>query len=82
MPDCNGYLAKAYSKGSDFYFPYIEHKQVIESLKAVPYLGIGGSYQANMIKMLSPEIASIGSHYGFSFDNLTSKYLIWSFKNQ
>ena len=40
MPDCNGYLAKAYSKGSDFYFPYIEHKQVIESLKAVPYLGL------------------------------------------
>lgn len=79
MPDSNGALAQAYGKVSEFYFPFIEYHQIMEALKAVPYLGIGGSYQAKMITTLSPEIAAIGSHYGFSFDKLSIKYMLWSY---
>lgn len=79
MPDCNGSLAQAYGSVADFYLPFIEYNQIMEALKAVPYLGIGGSYQAKMITQLSPEIAAIGSHYGFSFDKLPLKYLLWSY---
>jgi len=79
MPDCNGSLAQAYGSIADFYLPFIEYNQVIEALKAVPYLGIGGSYQAKMITKLSPEIAAVESHYGFSFDKLSLKYFLWSY---
>lgn len=79
MPDCNGSLAQAYSTVADFYLPFIEYNQVMEALKAVPYLGIGGSYQAKMITQLSPEVAAVGSHYGFAFDKLSMKYLLWSY---
>lgn len=79
MPDCNGSLAQAYSTVADFYLPFIEYNQVMEALKAVPYLGIGGSYQAKMITKLSTEIAAVGSHYGFAFDKLSMKYLLWSY---
>lgn len=79
MPDCNGSLAQAYGSVADFYLPFIEYNQVMEALKAVPYLGIGGSYQAKMITKLSPEMAAVGSHYGFSFDKPPLKYLLWSY---
>lgn len=79
MPDSNGSLAQAYGSVSEFYLPFIEYEHVMEALKAVPYLGIGGSYQAKMITRLSPDIAAVGSHYGFSFDKLSLKYLLWSY---
>ncbi len=78
MPQCNGAVAAAYNKVSPFLFPFIEYENVIEALKATPYLGIGGQYQAELIRRISPDLAKIGSHYGFSFDKLSYKYLIWS----
>ncbi len=77
MPQANGTVAQAYGKVSHFLFPFIEHKIVLEALKAVPYLGIGGSYQARLVSRISPELAAVGSHYGTSFDKLSLKYLLW-----
>lgn len=79
MPECNGSLAQAYGKVSEFLFPFIEYNQITEALKATPYLSIGGSYQAKLITKISPEIAAVSSHYGFPFDKLSFKYLMWSY---
>ncbi|PWH86412.1 hypothetical protein [Brumimicrobium oceani] len=78
MPQCNGSVASAYGKASPFLMPFIEYDNVIEALKATPYLGIGGQYQAELITRTAPALAKVGSHYGFSFDSLSTKYLVWS----
>ncbi|MGI5892887.1 MAG: hypothetical protein ACOX7H_09215, partial [Bacillota bacterium] len=78
MPQANGTVAQAYGKVSHFLFPFIEYRIIEEALKGVPYLGIGGTYQAELITKLSQELASTGSHYGIRFDNPSLKYLIWS----
>ena len=78
MPQCNGSVASAYGKVSPFLFPFIEYEIILEALKAIPYLGIGGQYQAQLIRNISPKLARVGSHYGFSFDKLSVKYLLWS----
>lgn len=78
MPQANGTVAQAYGKVSHFLFPFIEYRIIEEALKGVPYLGIGGTYQAELITKLSRELASIGSHYGIRFDKPSLKYLIWS----
>lgn len=78
MPQANGTVAQAYGKVSHFLFPFIESNIVLEALRAVPYLGTGGAYQAKLISRISPELASIGSHYGTSFNKLSLKYLLWS----
>ncbi|MDD3700343.1 MAG: hypothetical protein WCR58_04470 [Bacteroidales bacterium] len=77
MPQANGTIAQAYGKVSHFLFPFIEFNIVTEALRAIPYLGTGGAYQAKLISRISPELAAIGSHYGTSFDKLTLKYLLW-----
>ncbi len=78
MPQANGSVAQAYGKISHFLFPFIELRIIEEALKAVPYLGVGGTYQAKLITKLSPELAKVGSHYGIRFDKVSTKYLIWS----
>lgn len=78
MPQCNGAVAAAYNKVSPFLFPFIEYNNVIEALKAVPYLGVGGTYQAALINKICPQLAKVSSTYGSGFDNLSIKYLIWS----
>src|SRR5690606_32366341 len=55
-----------------------EPDNVVEALKAIPYFGIGGQYQARMIKMISPKLAAVPTNYGGSFAKLSWKYLIWS----
>lgn len=78
MPQCNGNLVAAYSKVSPFLVPFFEYDNVIEALKAIPYLGIGGQYQAALINKISPELAQQPNHYGNSFSKLGLKYLVWS----
>lgn len=79
MPQCNGSLVSAYNKVSPFLLPFVEYDNVIEALKAIPYLGIGGGYQAKMISELSHDLAKQPNHYGPSFLNLGWKYYTWSF---
>lgn len=78
MPQCNGNLVAAYNKVSPILLPFVEPDNVVEALKAIPYFGIGGQYQARMIKMISPDLAAVPTNYGGSFASLSWKYLIWS----
>lgn len=79
MPQCNGNLVAAYNKTSPFLLPFVEYDNVIEALKATPYLGVGGGYQAKMISELSYDLAKQPNHYGHSFSDLGFKYFVWSF---
>lgn len=78
MPLCNGSVVNAYNKVSPFLLPFVEYSNVIEALKAIPYLGVGGQYQANLMKSISPELAEITTHYGGTFKSLSLKYYFWS----
>lgn len=79
MPLCNGNLVSAYNKISPFLLPFVEYSNIIEALKAVPYMGIGGSYQAKLIEKISPKLAEVNTSYGGNFRNLGLKYYFWSF---
>ncbi|AKX52910.1 hypothetical protein [Thiopseudomonas alkaliphila] len=79
MPLCNGSVVSAYNKVSPFLLPFVEYSNVIEALKATPYLGIGGKYQADLMTRISPELAALPSHYGGGFTSLGLKYYLWSF---
>lgn len=79
MPLCNGSVVSAYNKISPFLLPFIEYENVIEALKAIPYLGIGGQYQARLITNISPTLANLPTSYGNTFKSLGFKYYLWSF---
>ncbi len=79
MPLCNGSVVSAYNKVSPFLLPFVEYSNVIEALKATPYLGIGGQYQADLMTRISPELSALPSHYGGGFTSLGFKYYLWSF---
>jgi len=78
MPQCNGNLVSAYNKVSPFLLPFVEPDNVLEALRAIPYLGVGGQYQAKLISKISPELANISTSYGGTFKNLSWRYLAWS----
>lgn len=78
MPLCNGSVISAYNKVSPFLLPFIEYDNVIEALKAIPYLGIGGQYQAKLITSISPELATLPTSYGRNYKSLGLKYYLWS----
>lgn len=79
MPLCNGSVVSAYNKVSPFLLPFVEYSNVIEALKAIPYLTIGGQYQARLMTRISPKLSALPSHYGGSFISLGFKYYFWSF---
>lgn len=78
MPQCNGSVVRSYGKVSPIVFPFIEPKITTEAIKAIPYLGTGLNYQAQLITAIDPKLAKIGSHYGFGFDKIPLKYYLWS----
>lgn len=79
MPLCNGSVVSSYNKVSPFLLPFIEYDNVIEALKAISYLSIGGQYQASLINKISPDLAILPTHYGGTFKSLGLKYYLWSF---
>lgn len=79
MPLCNGSVVSAYNKVSPFILPFVEYSIVIEALKATPYLGIGGQYQAELITRISSSLAKLPTHYGGTFKSLGLKYYTWSY---
>lgn len=79
MPLCNGSVASAYNKVSPLLLPFIEYSNVIEALKATPYLGVAGQYQAQLITRISPSLAQLPTNYGGTFKSLGLKYFTWSY---
>ena len=51
-----------------FYFaPFTEYKISHAAYEYVPYLGSSLGFQCDMIRQVSPELASVRNNYGFSF---------------
>jgi hypothetical protein len=78
MPECAGNVNNAYGQVSFFLTPFIEYQVIREALKAVPYIGCNGRYQAAMICHAAPDLAEVMSHYGFPFSTVSLAYLLKS----
>jgi len=48
--------------------PFIDAGPRLASYRALPHLGLDGRFEAAMISRMSPQLASIPSNYGYSFD--------------
>jgi hypothetical protein len=76
MPECAGNVNNAYGQVSFFLTPFIEHQIISEALKAVPYIGCNGQYQAAMIGHAAPDLAGVMSQYGFPFSSVPLAYIL------
>lgn len=65
MPDCDGINHNAHNQIAFYLTPFIEYEVVQNAYKATPYIGISGSFQAEMIESANKQLANINSHYGF-----------------
>lgn len=79
MPDCDGINHNAQNQIAFYLTPFIEPMVFTEALKATPYIGSHGKYQAELIRSLDPSLSSVKSHYGFSFDRIPFSYSMCSF---
>ncbi|MBN2466218.1 hypothetical protein JXD38_11410 [candidate division WOR-3 bacterium] len=50
--------------------PFADWSVTGESLKATPYIGVGGEFEAAMIRTLDRRAAALTSYYGHSFDRM------------
>jgi asparagine synthase (glutamine-hydrolysing) len=67
MPDCASNVSNAYNQVAFTLTPFIDPMTLREALKATPYIGCDGKYEAAMIRELAPRLASVSSQYGHSF---------------
>ena len=75
MPDCDGNNNNAHNQIAFFHTPFLDPFIIFEGINATPYIGCDGSYQAELIKRLDPELAVYPSHYDHSFDNVPARYI-------
>jgi asparagine synthase (glutamine-hydrolysing) len=76
MPDNAGGVGNAYNQVAFFLTPFVEPLTLRESLKATPYIGAGGAYEAAMIHELDPRLAGVSSQYGHSFSSIPWRYAL------
>ena len=76
MPDCASNVSNAYNQVAFTLTPFIEPLAVREALKATPYIGCDGEYEAAMIRELAPRLAAVDSQYGHSFSSIPARYLL------
>ncbi|MCX6917269.1 MAG: hypothetical protein NT167_30235 [Verrucomicrobia bacterium] len=78
MPDCASNVSNAYNQVAFLLTPFIERVTLEEALKATPYIGADGQYEAAMIRQLSPRLASVPSQYGFPFSAIPVRHILVS----
>jgi len=49
--------------------PFMDYPLRVASYRALPYLGLAGRFEAEMIRRLNPSVAAIASSYGRAFDS-------------
>lgn len=76
LPECECNVNNAYNQVAFLLTPFCELQITDEALKATPYIGTDGVYQAAMIEHLSPALASVMSHYGYPFSKVSRKALL------
>lgn len=65
MPECDATNNNAHNQVAYYLTPFIEWLTVQIGYQAVPFIGYSGQFQAALIEMADPNIASAPSHYGF-----------------
>lgn len=79
MPDCDAINHNAQNQIAFYLTPFTESMVFTEAIKATPYIGSHGKYQAELIRSLDSSLASVQSHYGFPFDRIPISYSALSF---
>lgn len=59
---------------SYFISPFTDRYLQKYSYDIIPFLGIAGRFQADLIKLINPKLATVISDYGFSFDRIPLKH--------
>jgi len=78
MPDGASNVSNAYNQVGFLFTPFIEAMTLREALRATPYIGCGGAYEAAMIRVLSPALAAVPSQYGHSFAEIPLRFRLKS----
>jgi hypothetical protein len=67
IPANRGVRTSMENKLSFFLVPFADHKVSTTAYGAIPFLGLSLNYQADLIRMIDPLLASVNSDYGFDF---------------
>ena len=68
-----GLRASIENKLSYYLMPFAEDKAWNTAKSISEYLGAHGRFEANMIHLINPKLATIDSSYGYSFDDVLKK---------
>jgi hypothetical protein len=79
LPYSAGIKSHAENQLAFFLMPFTEHRICQEALKATPYIGRTGRFEAAMLMKLDRRAASLPSSYGFGFDREPLAYLVKSY---
>ncbi len=94
IPDCETNINDGHNQLTFYLTPFINCSLICASRYVIPHLGTGGRFETALMQRLNPDIASIESHYGYSFTNKALKakikdwviaYIpdaIWNMRNQ
>lgn len=67
IPSNRGVRTSMENKLTYFFSPFTDFRVSVEAYGAVPFLGNSLNYQAEIINLISPELANETSDYGFNF---------------
>ncbi|MBD3338145.1 MAG: hypothetical protein GF353_03490 [Candidatus Lokiarchaeota archaeon] len=70
IPYAAGIKNSAENQLSFFLMPFTDYMIGLNALKATPFIGIDGKFEAAMITELNEEVASITSSYGYRFNKI------------
>ena len=79
MPDCDANNNDALNQLAFFHTPFMDASLVAEAINATPFIGCNGTYQARLIREISPDLARFQTHYGYTLDHipLRSRLQAW-----
>jgi hypothetical protein len=68
MPECCGSVNNAQNQVSFYLTPFMEWSSIKKAYEALPFVGVSGRFEAEMVRECSGYLASAPSHYGFPLD--------------
>jgi hypothetical protein len=70
LSESNGCVINAHNQLTFYATPFNEYRVILKAYEATPYIRLSGDFQAAMIRNLNPELSSVQSSYGYSFENV------------
>jgi hypothetical protein len=68
MPDSKSIYGNAQNQLAFYITPFMDRMVVQSAYQAIPYMGTSGNYEAEIIRRIAPDLASILSNYGYPLD--------------